>query len=344
MPAGSQKPLSTTLEEDLQRVSSEMATREISCEPDNGGAPFSIRVQPDDEILPSIAKHEHGDGVMAAWWGADEITDRKVTFRDYGIEDGARLTVGRASHRLQDIEAMLGEGHEGCPGLLQMGEFAEAMVACNPHLTVEDLLDPQRVERKRVWSNGAYHYEKKILRWGLRSRMNRGQRKDKLDIHTLPDCFDLLPPDLTLDFSYNKITNIPPSFVNRCITGEDGSKCLRLPQNAITEIPKHLAGVAIDYIDLEGNQINELPAFLASATIGDLNLQDNQIRSVPAEFGNACAIQRIQLDNNPVEGPQIQVNESSDGDDHYSPGWDRYLKGFGRRVRTAHEDGEWNGP
>jgi hypothetical protein len=67
----------------------------IALQPREGGAPLSMEVDPDGAILTDV-RDAVGNPRAQAWYGGEEITDSDATFRQYGIEDGARMTVATA--------------------------------------------------------------------------------------------------------------------------------------------------------------------------------------------------------------------------------------------------------
>ena len=239
--------LSTATEEEIMR---------ITLIPREGGAPFSIEVRPGQPFLPTV-QDALEDPRAQAWHGGDEITDSEGTFGEYGIEDGARIT--------------LAANTEPTPQ-----EVAEEFVACNPgnpKVTVNELL------------NGEEVYED-----GNKPRLTRnadGSVKDwyfsEMGLVALPDSICSLRISGNLGLARNNLSTLPADFASITVGGN-----LRLDYNNLSTLPADFGSITVGGdLFLRGNTLSTLPADFASITVGgDLYLGGNRLLSTPESFPN----------------------------------------------------------
>jgi hypothetical protein len=214
--------MEAVLEKDLARVDSVLSSAiteeeimRITLIPRDGGAPFSIEVRPGQPFLPTV-QDALEDPRAQAWHGGDEITDSEATFGEYGIEDGARITVAANAE-------------------LTAEEVAEEFVACNPgnpEVTVEKLFNGMYCtelgdERPRLARNA----DGSVKDWncsymGLVAvpdiicslRISGSLRLDGNKLSTVPAGFGSITVGRHLKIKHqsckNKILNMPESFPN----------------------------------------------------------------------------------------------------------------------------------
>jgi len=251
--------LSSATEEEIMR---------ITLIPREGVAPFSIEVRPCQPFLPTV-QDALEDPRAQAWHGGDEITDSEGTFGEYGIEDGARIT--------------LAANTEPTPQ-----EVAEEFVACNPgnpKVTVNELLNGEEVHED-----------------GNKPRLTRnadGSVKDwyfsEMGLVALPDSICSLRISGNLGLHDNKLSTLPADFASITVGGD-----LALDCNNLSTLPADFASITVGgRLRLDFNNLSTLPADFGSITVGGtLFLRGNKLSMLPADFGSITVGDYLLLDGN----------------------------------------------
>ena len=207
--------------------------------------PREISVRPKDAVHNAIAaafgrqvKH-----IEEALLGNGAV-ESGYTFEDYGIEDGARLSVRFRAPKTFE-------------------EFVAEMIELNPNLTREDLMrgvevaplvrDASRVKGSVWWDNkriAALPESIGDLTVDGNLQLNNNQLKE------LPASFGSLTVGGSLDLGYNNLATLPASFGSLTVGGH-----LSLKSNNLSELPANFSN-----IDVRGRVfLNDNPKLVITA-------------------------------------------------------------------------------